>query len=159
MMRKFMTLAVAMASLPAIALAQGARSQAPSYCFDLSRVVDLAMTKERFASIAGKPRQGDFRDTSLMLADWKDCSLYGATTYTCDSSEMDTAEEAEKARAAMLDQVKACLGAGWTEAAERSSPSYVVLHDAARPVSITLSTDQTDRKKYVVRLIVFVRRN
>jgi hypothetical protein len=33
------------------------------------------------------------------------------------------------------------------------------LHDAARPVSITLSTDQTDGKKYVVRLIVFVRRN
>ena len=45
------------------------------------------------------------------------------------------------------------------EAAERSSPSYVVLHDAARPVSITLSTDQTDNKKHVVRLIVFVRRN
>jgi hypothetical protein len=159
MTKNLITLALALASLPAIALAQGARSQAPSYCFDLSRVVDLAMTKERFASIAGRPRQGDFRDTRLMLADWKDCSLYGATTYTCDSSEMDTAEEAEKARAAMLDQVKACLGAGWTEAAERSSPSYVVLHDAARPVSITLSTDQTDRKKYVVRLIVFVRRN
>src|SRR5262245_6607991 len=158
MMRKFMTLAVAMASLPAIALAQGARSQAPSYCFDLSRVVDLALTKERFTSIAGRPRQGDFRDTSLVLVGSKGCSLYGATTYTCDSSEMDTAEEAEKARAAILDQVKACLGAGWTEAAERSSP-YVVLHDAARPVSITLSTDQTDGKKYVVRLIVFVRRN
>jgi hypothetical protein len=151
-------LALAMASLPAIALAQGARSQGPSYCFDLSRVVDLAMTKERFTSIAGRPRQGDFRDTSLVLVGWKGCSLYGATTYTCDSSEMDTAEEAEKARAAILDQVKACLGAGWTEAAERSSP-YVVLHDAARPVSITLSTDQTDGKKYVVRLIVFVRRN
>jgi hypothetical protein len=72
---------------------------------------------------------------------------------------MGTAEEAEKARAAILGQVKACLGASWTEAAERSSPSYVVLHDAARPVSITLSTDQTDGKKYVVRLIVFVRRN
>jgi hypothetical protein len=152
-------LALVMVSLPALASAQDARPQAPSYCFDLSRVVDLAMTKERFASIAGRPRQGDFRDTSLTLVGWKDCSLYGATTYTCDSSEMGTAEEAEKARAAILDQVKACLGAGWTEAAERSSPSYVVLHDAARPVSITLSTDQTDGKKYVVRLIVFVRRN
>jgi hypothetical protein len=159
MMKKRMTLALALASLPAIALAQGARPQAPSYCFDLSRVVDLAMTKERFASIAGRPRQGSYVGTSLVLADWKDCSLYGAATYTCDSSEMDTAEEAEKARAAILDQVKSCLGAGWAEAAERSSPSYVVLHDAARPVSITLSTDQTDSKKYVVRLIVFVRRN
>jgi len=152
-------LALAMASLPAIALAQGARPQAPSYCFDLSRVVDLAMTKERFASIAGRPRHGSFQDTSLVLKDWKDCSLYGAATYTCDSSAMDTAEEAEKARTATLQQVKACLGAGWAEAAERSSPSYVVLHDAARPISITLSTDQTDNKKHGVRLIVFVRRN
>src|SRR6266446_3760097 len=158
-MTKLTILAVAMASLPAIALAQDARLQAPSYCFDLSRVVDLAMTKERFASIAGRRRQGSFVDTSLVLKDWKDCSLYGAATYTCDSSEMDTAEEAERARAAILDQVKACLGAGWAEAAERSSPSYVVLLDAARPVSITLSTDQTDGKKHVVRLIVFVRRN
>ena len=159
MMKKLMTLAVAIASSPAIALAQDARPQAPSYCFDLSRVVDLAMTKERFASIAGRPRQGSFQNTNLVLAGWKDCSLYGAATYTCDSSEMDTAEEAEKARAAALQQVKACLGAGWAEATERSSPSYVVLHDAARPVSITLSTDQTDGKKHVVRLIVFVRRN
>src|SRR5262249_62014235 len=102
-------LAVALTSLPAIALAQDARPPAPSYCFDLSRVVDLAMTKERFASIAGRPRHGSFLDTSLMLADWKDCSLYGAGTYTCDSSEMDPAEEAEKAQAAILDQVKACL--------------------------------------------------
>src|SRR5262245_62508241 len=104
-------LALAMASLPAIALAQGARSQAPSYCFDLSRVVDLAMTKERFASIARQPRQGDFRDTSLMLVGWKDCSLYGATTYTCDSSGMGKEEEAEKARGEVLGQVQECYGA------------------------------------------------
>jgi hypothetical protein len=39
--------------------------------------VDLAVTKERFASIAGWPRQGDFRDASVVLPDWKDCSLYG----------------------------------------------------------------------------------
>jgi hypothetical protein len=29
----------------------------------------------------------------------------------------------------------------------------------AQPVAITLSTDQSDSKKYVVRLTVFVRRN
>jgi len=75
-------LPAALTSLPAIVLAQDARSRAPSYCFDLSRVVDLAMTKERFASIAGRPRQGSFLDTGLVLADWKDCSLYGAATYT-----------------------------------------------------------------------------
>jgi hypothetical protein len=152
-------LAVALASLPATALAQNARSQAPPYCFDLSRIVDLAVTKERFASIAGRPRQGDFRNTSLVLPDWKDCSLYGAATYTCDSAEMETADQAEKARVAALDQVKSCLGAGWTEAAERSSANYVVLHNATRPVAITLSTDQSDSKKHVVRLTVFVRRN
>jgi hypothetical protein len=160
---KFVTniamLALAVASLPATALAQGARSQAPPYCFDLSRITDLAVTKERFASIAGRPRQGDFRDTSLVLPGWKDCSLYGAATYTCDSAEMDSAAEADKARVATLDQVKSCFGAGWAEAAERTSPSYLVLHNMAQPVAITLSTDQSDSKKYVVRLTVFVRRN
>ena len=159
MKRKLAMIAVALASLPAAALAQNARSQTPPYCFDLSRIVDLAVTKERFASIAGRPRQGDFRDASVLLPDWKDCSLYGAATYTCDSAEMDSAEAAEKARSVTLGQVKSCLGAGWSEAAERSNPSYVVLHNAARPVSITMSTDQTDSKKHVIRLIVFVRRN
>ena len=158
-MKKLTVLVVATASLPVTALAQNARSQVAPYCFDLSRIVDLAVTKERFASIAGAPRQGDFRDTTVVLAEWKDCSLYGAATYTCDSSEMDNAQEADKARSAMLRQVKSCLGAGWSEAADRSNPSYVVLQDAARPVSITVSTDQTETKKHVVRLIVFVRRN
>jgi hypothetical protein len=160
---KFVTnlamLALAVASLPATALAQNPRSQPPSYCFDLSRITDLAATKERFASIAGRPRQGDFRNTSLVLPGWKDCSLYGAATYTCDSAEMESVAEAEKARAATVGDVKACLGAGWAEAAERSSPSYVVLHNVAQPVAITLSTDQSDSKKYIVRLTVFVRRN
>jgi len=158
-MKRITVLAVAVASFPAMALAQNPRSQPPSYCFDLSRITDLAATKERFASIAGRPRQGDFRDTSLTLPNWKDCSLYGAATYTCDSAEMESVAEAEKARAATLGDVKACLGAGWAEAAERSNPNYVVLHDLARPVAITLSTDQAGNKKYVVRLTVFVRRN
>ena len=97
-MTKLAILAVAVASLPAAALAQNARSPAPAYCFDLTRVMDLAVRKERFASIAGRPRQGDFRDASLVLPDWKDCSLYGAATYTCDSAEMESAEAAAKAR-------------------------------------------------------------
>jgi hypothetical protein len=158
-MKRLAMLFVALASLPATALAQNMRAPAPPYCFDLSRVVDLAVTKERFASIAGRPRPGDFRDTKLVLAGWRDCSLYGAATYTCDSAEMDTAGQADEARRDLLEEVKSCLGAGWAEAAERSSPSYVVLQDAARPVSITLSTDQTDGKRHVVRLTVFVRRN
>src|SRR5262249_57346376 len=121
-MTKLTILAVAMASLPAIASAQDARPQAPSYCFDLSRFVDLAMTKERFASIVGGQRQGSFQDTSLVLKDWKDCSLYRAATYTCDSSEMDTPAEAEKAQTATLQQVKACLGAGRGEARRPCAP-------------------------------------
>jgi hypothetical protein len=158
-MTKLAILAVAVASLPTAALAQNARSPVPRYCFDLSRVVDLAVTKERFASIAGRPRQGDFRDASVVLPDWKDCSLYGAATYTCDSAEMESAEAAVTARSEILRNVKSCLGAGWSEARDRSNPSYVVLRDAARPVSITVSTDQTDSRKHVVRLTVFVRRN
>jgi hypothetical protein len=158
-MTKLAILAVAVASLPAVALAQNARSPAPAYCFDLTRVVDLAVTKERFASIAGRPRQGDFRDASVVLPDWKDCSLYGAATYTCDSAEMESAEAAAKARSETLRNIKSCLGAGWSEARDRSNPGYVVLHNAARPVSITVSTDQTDSRKHVVRLTVFVRRN
>ena len=62
-------------------------------------------------------------------------------------------------QARLLDELKACLGNAWTEAKERSSPKYVVLHNAARPISITLSTDQADKNDHVVHLILFVRRN
>jgi len=49
-------LAWVLASVPAAAMAQDTRAQAVPYCPDLQRVVALAMSKERFASIAGKPR-------------------------------------------------------------------------------------------------------
>ncbi len=127
------------------------------YCPDLRRLAALAMTHERFAAIAGKPREGNFRDSSLSLAGWTGCSLYGATTYTCDSRALDTAEQAEQAQSEILREIKACLGYAWIEAAERSSAGYVVLHNATQPISITLSTDRTD--KHVVRLILFVRKN
>jgi hypothetical protein len=78
-MKKLAMLALALASLAAAALAQNARQPALPYCFDLSRLADLWVTKERFASIAGLPRVAIF-DTSLMLAGWKDCSLHGAAT-------------------------------------------------------------------------------
>jgi hypothetical protein len=151
--------ALALGSLIATSWAQNASSQAGPYCPDLKRVAALAMSQERFASIAGKPRQGNFVDTTLTLSGWQDCSLYGAGAYTCDSPPLESAQAAEKAQADILKETKACLGEGWSEAADRASPSYVVLHSALRPVSITLSTDQTDDKKHVVRLIMFVRRN
>jgi hypothetical protein len=141
------------------AMAEEPVFQPAPYCSDLKRITALATTKEKFASITGKPRDGDFLETSLPLTGWKDCALYGSSTYTCDSQELTTAEAAEMSQAETLRDIKACLGQGWSEAADQSSPSYVVLHNAARPISITLSTDETDNKKHLVHLILFIRRN
>jgi hypothetical protein len=157
MIRKFMTLALALASPPATASAQDLAAQPPSYCSELKQVAGLALTKERFASIAGTLREGNFVNTSLPLTGWRDCSLYGSATYTCDSQDVGTPEEAETEQARTLGQIKACLGDGWAEAKDRSSSTYVVLHSAAWPISITLSTDQTEKKEHVVRLILFRR--
>ena len=154
-----MILALALASSPGTASAQGAAPEAPPYCSELQRIAALAATKERFASIAGKPREGNFLDTSLALTGWSDCALYGSATYTCDSRELNSAQEAEQAQADVLPQIKSCLGEGWVTAPERSSASYVVLHDVMRPISITLSTDETADRKHIVHLIMFVRRN
>jgi hypothetical protein len=153
-----MMFALALAGLPTATSAQETSSDAPAYCSELKQIASLAMTKGRFSDIAGKPQQGDFHATNLPLPGWKDCSLYGASTYTCDSVEVDTAQRAEAAQAAILQEIKACLGQGWSEADGRSSPSHVVLHSALRPVSITLSMDATDNKTHVVHLIVFIRR-
>jgi hypothetical protein len=149
------------AILGAAALAAHAEAlrQEPPYCSDLQRVTALAMTRERFASIAGKPREGNFLETSLALTGWNNCALYGAATYTCDSPALGSAQDARQAQADLLRQIKACLGEGWAEATERSSSDYVVLHNALRPVSITLSTDRTEDGRHVVHLNVFVRRN
>jgi hypothetical protein len=158
-MKMLIAWVLALSGISEVTWAQNAGAQAIPYCPHLNRVVALAMTKERFASIAGKPREGNFVETSLSLTGWNDCSLYGATTYTCDSPTHRTAAEAELAQARLLDELKACLGNAWTEAKDRSSSTYVVLHHAARSVSITLSTDLTDQNEHVVHLILFVRRN
>jgi hypothetical protein len=80
MMRRLMILALALAGPPGQGWAQDIGSEAPSYCSDLQRVVGLAMTRERFISITGKPRDGNFLETSLALAGWNNCALYGAAT-------------------------------------------------------------------------------
>jgi hypothetical protein len=157
MSRTLAVLALAAGSAAEMASAQDARPAAAPYCTDLQQVVALAITKERFASITGQPREGNFLDTRLPLPGWKNCSLYGRATYTCDSHEFKTGEEAVQAQATTLDQVKSCLGEAWAEAEDRSSPGYRVLHTRAGPVSITLSTDATDRKTHVVRIIIFIR--
>src|SRR5215470_698813 len=94
-----------------------ARALAPgivAYCPDLQRLVTLALTKERFATIAGKPRQGNFLDTTLPLTGWQDCSVYGSRTYTCDFQVFGSADAAAKAQAVILGEIKSCLGEGWT---------------------------------------------
>ena len=143
----------------AAAHAQDASAGAAPYCADLKRVAALASVRDRFASIAGKPREGQFSDTILPLTGWKDCSLYGAGMYTCDSAALKDAPEAEKAQAKIVDQVLSCFAGTWLELKDRSSPRYVVLHPAQGPASITLSIDENDNKEFVVRLILFVRRN
>src|SRR5262245_31461625 len=110
------------------------------------------MSTERFASIAGRGGEGSFVESRLVLSGWNNCSLYGATTYTCDSKAVATAGEAEQEQARVAREVQACPGEAWTEAADRSSSRYVVLHHIHRPISLTLSTDQTDRIQHVIRL-------
>jgi hypothetical protein len=149
-----------MAELSAAQTSDTATStEASRYCSELQEVTGIAMSKSRFTSIARKPREGNFLDTSLPLPGWNDCSLYGTRTYTCDSPGLPSREAAESAQAATLLELKACLGAGWSEALDRSSPNYVVLHDAWHPVSITLSTDETEQRQHVVRITIFRRGN
>jgi len=161
---KAVTLMVGAQLLQAVVATDCARAQITSgapapYCSDLKRVAALALTTEKFASIAGKTREGNFLDTTLPLTGWSDCSLYGAGTYTCDSRGLTSARAAEQAQAETLREIAACFGDTWTQAPDLSSANYVVLHSRAAPLSITLSTDQTDKDEHVLRLILFVRRN
>jgi len=134
----------------------GAAFAAPAWCPDLKRVTDVAATGA-LAHIAGPPREGSFRGTTMSLAGWRDCSLYGARTYTCDSGALKTAADAERALAALVVEVTDCLGEGWSRDVSRSSPMYVVMRSEHDPVSITLSTDQADDGDHVVRLTLFMR--
>ena len=129
------------------------------YCSELKRVVDLAITNERFASISGKPRGGDSADSRLTLPAWNDCAVYGARIYTCDSQPTGTEQEAQQAQEKIFHDLEACLGNAWAEAKDQSSLDFIVLHHANQPISMTLSTDQTDQNQYVVRLILFGRSN
>jgi hypothetical protein len=142
----------------AAALGQAAAPEAVPYCAELKQVTALALGRDRFTSIAGPAREGNFRDTSLSLTGWKDCSLYGAGAYTCDSQALETAEEAQQAQAATVRQVLTCLGTEWAEIKDRSSPGYVVLHPLRGAVSITLSLDENANKQHVVRFTLFIRR-
>jgi hypothetical protein len=127
-----------------------------AYCPDLKRLAALAATKDRFADIAGRPREGNFVETTLPLAGWRNCAIYGRRSYTCDSDTVATAAAAENRQATILKELKECLGKDWSEVEERSSSNYVVLHDAGSVTSITLSTDLAEGG-HLVHLIIFAR--
>lgn len=141
-----------MASIPAADAEDG-----PTYCPALTRITLLVNTRERFANIIGRPREGNFRETTLSLPGWGDCSFYGTRTYTCDSRPFATAGEAERAFGTTVDDVKGCLRGSWAEDHSRASPGYAVLHDDRQVASITINTDQTEKSEHVVRLILFLR--
>src|SRR5581483_10527574 len=109
-MRSALALALALIATTAGSLAQEAPREVAPYCEVLKHIANLAMTKERFASIIGKPREGNYLATTMPLAGWGDCSLYGPRTYTCDSHVLPGAEEAEKAERQIARQIVDCLG-------------------------------------------------
>jgi len=129
------------------------------YCQELKHVAELAATKDRFASISGKAREGNFRESNLALTGWMDCSLYGVRTYTCDSQPVGSAEEASREQQKAAEEILTCLSSPWREAKERSSVGFIVMQHTQEPVSITLSTDQAEHNGFIVRLILFARSN
>jgi hypothetical protein len=135
----------------------GAAFAETAWCPDLKRVIDLTFAKDKFAYIAGAPREGDFRDTTMPLAGWRDCLLYGTRTYICESTGFRTDLDAEKALATAVEEVKDCLGETWSKDEDRSSPVYAVLHGAQVPAAMTLGTDTTENGERLVRLTVFFR--
>ena len=152
--------AVRLAGICAMMMAQMPAAGAdgvPSYCPALTRIAALVNTKERFASIIGQPREGNFLETTLQLPGWGDCSFYGTRTYTCDSLPLETAGDAERAFVATLDDIKGCLRGSWAEDQSRASPGYAVLHDDRQLASITINADQTEKNEHIVRLILFLR--
>ncbi len=135
-----------------------AQVKADAFCSDLTHVVRLAAAADRFASITGKAREGSFHETSRPLTGWKDCTVYGDRTYSCNSHDVKGADAARKKVAAVVRQVKACLGQGWwMEDALRSSPFYVVLHHPVGLATMTVSADEDRKGVYVLRMTMFLR--
>jgi hypothetical protein len=148
----------AVASIALIAVGAIARAaEAPSYCSELKQVAALALAKEKFASVIGREREGNYRESKIALPGWEDCSFYGTRTYTCDSRDFKSVRDSEAAHAKVVAEVKSCLSAGWSEEPSRASPGYVVLHDQRQSASITINTDQTEKGELIVRLILFLR--
>ena len=128
------------------------------YCEELKELNNYAMSQRRFAPIIGQPKEGNYRATSLPLTGWINCAFYGATTYTCDSAELKSHEEAAKAQQRIAQEILDCFAGTWAHAPEQMGPDFVVLHPKLGPASITLNLDETEGGRHLVRLILFLRR-
>src|SRR5215813_14072303 len=128
------------------------------YCQELKELNNYAMSQRRFAPIIGVPKEGNYRATSLPLTGWTNCAFYGTTSYTCDSAELKSHEEAARAQQRIALEILECFAGTWAEAPEQMGPDFVVLHPKLGPASITLNLDETDKGNHLVRLILFLRR-
>jgi hypothetical protein len=128
------------------------------YCQELKELNNYAMSQRRFAPVIGMPKKGNYRATSLPLSGWLNCAFYGTTTYTCDSTELASHEEAAKAQQRIAQEILDCFAGTWAQAPEQMGPDFVVLHPKLGPASITLNLDETEGGRHLVRLILFLRR-
>src|SRR5262245_46427743 len=99
-----------------------------SYCQELKELNNYAMNQRRFAPIVGLPKEGNYRATSLLLTGWINCAFYGTTTYTCDSTELKSHEEAARAQQRIAQEILDCFAGAWAWAPEQMGPDFVVLH-------------------------------
>jgi len=138
--------------------AQNPSSTAIPYCAELKEINNYAMSSQRFLPIIGPPRDGNYRETKLALPGWKNCAFYGTTTYTCDSTELASRDEAAKMQQRLAQEILTCFAGTWVEAPEQTSPDFIVLHPKLGPASITLNLGETDARKHIVSLTMFLRR-
>jgi hypothetical protein len=129
-----------------------------SYCQELKELNNYAMSQGRFAPIIGMPKEGNYRAASLTLTGWVNCGFYGTTTYTCDSTELKSHDEAARAQQRIAQEILNCFEGTWAEAPDQMGTDFVVLHPKLGPASITLNLDETDGGGHLVRLILFLRR-
>ena len=128
------------------------------YCQELKELNNYAMNQRRFAPIIGMPKEGNYRATSLLLTGWINCAFYGTTTYTCDSAELKSHEDAARAQQRIAQDILDCFAGTWAEAPEQIGPDFVVRHPKLGPASITLNLNETEGGRHLVRLILFLRR-
>ena len=141
-----------------VCLASARAAEPVQYCSQLKELNNLAMNRERFSPVLGPAKEGNYRGTKLALAGWMSCAFYGTSTYTCDSPELISYEEAARTQQQIAKDILSCFEGTWAEASEQMGQDFVVLHPKLGPASITLNLDQMDGGSHLVRLILFLRR-